>query len=42
MLYDHALDPDENVNIAEVPENRQAVDQLTEQLHAGMGKPAKK
>lgn len=38
MLYDHLNDPGENVNVAELPENRQLVKQLTEQLHAGMGK----
>ena len=42
MLYDHTLDPNENVNIAEVPKNRKTAEQLTKQLHAGMGRPGKK
>ena len=33
MLYDHKADPDENVNIAELPENEALVTQLSEQLH---------
>ena len=39
MLYDHQADPDENVNIAERPENAELVNRLTRQLKAGMGKP---
>ena len=42
MLYDHRTDPGENTNVAELPENRELVEQLTGQLHAGMGKPRKK
>ncbi len=34
-LYDHKVDPKENVNIAGRPENAALVAQLTEQLHAG-------
>ena len=47
MLYDHRNDPGENVNIAELPENRDLVEKRssTEELadpgpgHSGMGKP---
>ena len=35
MLYDHQSDPGENVNISELPENREVVKQLSELLHAG-------
>jgi iduronate 2-sulfatase len=38
MLYDHRKDPAENLNIAELPENRDLVARLTRQLKAGMGK----
>ena len=34
-LYDYELDPDETVNIANLPENKELVAQLGEQLHAG-------
>jgi arylsulfatase A-like enzyme len=34
-LYDHVRDPDENVNLADRPENAQLVEQLSEQLEAG-------
>ena len=34
-LYDHQVDPKENVNLAYRQENRQLVKQVTEQLHAG-------
>ncbi len=34
-LYDHQTDPQENVNIAERPENAELVKALTKQLHAG-------
>jgi len=34
-LYDHLIDPNENVNIANRPENAQLVRQLASQLHAG-------
>lgn len=34
-LYDHHLDPDENTNIADWPENRQLVKTLRQQLEAG-------
>ncbi len=33
-LYDYELDPDETVNIANHPENKELVAQLSEQLHA--------
>ena len=38
MLYDHVEDPNENLNIAELPENAALVKRLTRQLQAGMGK----
>jgi arylsulfatase A-like enzyme len=34
MLYDHRSDPEENVNIAEFPENRELVIRLHDKLHA--------
>ena len=34
-LYDYDTDPDETVNIANLPENAELVAQLSEQLHAG-------
>ncbi|MGQ9731081.1 MAG: sulfatase [Candidatus Zipacnadales bacterium] len=34
-LYDHEVDPGENVNIAEEPTNRELVEQLSRQLRAG-------
>ena len=34
-LYDYHVDPDETVNIASLPENRELVAQLSEQLRAG-------
>ena len=34
-LYDYHADPNETVNIAYLPENKQLVAQLSEQLHAG-------
>ena len=34
-LYDYHADPNETVNIAYLPENKQLVEQLKEQLHAG-------
>jgi arylsulfatase A-like enzyme len=33
MLYDHKLDPDENVNVAERPENAALVKELSGVLH---------
>ncbi len=36
MLYDHELDPDENVNISEFPENETLVDSLSKKLHKEM------
>ena len=39
MLYDHQADPDETVNIAEHPEHRELVEQLSERLHAGREQP---
>ena len=35
VLYDYETDPDETVNIANLPENRELVARLSEQLHAG-------
>lgn len=37
-LYDHINDPQENVNIAEVPENKELVEVLTRQWFAGWKK----
>ena len=34
-LYDYNADPDETVNIADLPENAELVKRLSEQLHAG-------
>ena len=34
-LYDHQTDPQENQNIASMPENKMLVKRLSEQLHAG-------
>jgi len=34
-LYDYHADPNETVNIANLPENKELVEQLSEQLHAG-------
>ena len=34
-LYDHQHDPLENDNIADVPENKSLVDELTRQMRAG-------
>jgi iduronate 2-sulfatase len=34
-LYDHQKDPQENVNIADRPENREVVEELTKQMQAG-------
>lgn len=34
-LYDYDVDPDETVNIANLPENAELITQLSEQLHAG-------
>jgi iduronate 2-sulfatase len=34
MLYDHKLDPQENVNISELPENAQLVEELAKRLRA--------
>ena len=36
MLYDHNMDPDENVNISELPENTTLVDSLSKILHKEM------
>lgn len=38
MLYDHEIDPDENENIAEYPENMHLVSKLHNQLHENYGK----
>ncbi|MDB6121630.1 MAG: Choline-sulfatase [Pedosphaera sp.] len=37
-LYDHQTDPDENVNIANQPENKELVEKLSEQLRASWQK----
>ncbi len=37
-LYDHKSDPQENINIANEPENAELVKQLTDQLKAGWSK----
>ena len=34
-IYDHKLDPEENVNIANLPENKALVAELSRKLHAG-------
>lgn len=34
-LYDHATDPGENVNVADIEENRNVVETLAKTLHAG-------
>ena len=34
-LYDYDIDPNETINIANLPENKELVVQLSEQLHAG-------
>jgi len=34
-LYDHEADPGENVNVAELPENRELVERLSRMLRAG-------
>jgi len=36
MLYDHLVDPDENTNISELPENEVLVDSLSKLLHREM------
>ena len=36
MLYDHGIDPDENINISEMPENANLVDSLSLVLHREM------
>ena len=38
MLYDHALDLDENINISEYPENSELIKQLQEKLYMRWGK----
>ncbi len=35
MLYDHELDPAENTNLADRPDQRQTVAELADRLHAG-------
>ncbi len=39
MLYDHAADPRENANVAELPEHRALVESLARTLHENMGQP---
>ena len=34
-LYDHKLDPDENINVAFNPEHKEMIKKLSEQLHEG-------
>lgn len=34
-LYDHQQDPDENVNLADQPEHKKLIAELSKQLHAG-------
>ena len=34
-LYDYFADPNETINVAQLPENEQLVEQLSEKLHAG-------
>ncbi len=36
MLYDHKIDPNENINISEFPENTALVDSLSKKLHKEM------
>jgi len=36
MLYDHKVDPDENVNISELPQNAELVQNLSEKLNANL------
>ena len=42
MLYDHRDDPDEHLNLAELPENSALVAELTRRLRAEMGRPFNK
>ncbi len=42
MLYDYSQDPNENLNISELPENRELVAALTRRLNKEMGKPRHK
>ncbi len=42
MLYDHDVDPGENVNISERPQGQKIAERLAEQLHERMGKDRKK
>lgn len=39
MLYDHAIDPGENVNVVDDPANAEIVADLAKRLEAGMGRP---
>ncbi|MEO5803051.1 MAG: sulfatase [Verrucomicrobiota bacterium] len=41
-LYDHKRDPEENVNVAKLPENKKLVAQLSEQLKKGWKAAAEK
>jgi arylsulfatase A-like enzyme len=36
MLYDHRIDPEENINVAELPENKKLVESLHNKLHEHM------
>ena len=38
MLYDHRIDPEENVNIAELPENEKLIMKLSQKLYAHLEK----
>lgn len=36
-LYNHRIDPRENENVADRPENAELIEQLREKLYAGWG-----
>lgn len=38
MLFDHARDPDERINIAELPENQELIRSLQQELYENRGK----
>jgi hypothetical protein len=35
MLYDHAVDPDENVNISEDPDNAAIIEEMSAEMRRG-------
>lgn len=37
MLYDHSFDPDENLNISVLPENKELINELSRELRAAKG-----